>query len=834
VSGVIRRWSTSHRDGSDGFAMVEMMISLVLIAIVMTAAIVFFVNGLRSDSGQRQRQEAIYLADQQMQTVQAIPANDLVFGRTSSAQTAAASNAMGTALNLAAQSDLSSTASYDSDTSDATLIPLSQTQTVNSIPYTIWTFVYACHVSPGNGATCGPTAATGSTQELRITVATSWTSNANCTGGCHYATSTLVDPNNDQTFNTNISQPQISTTSTGPFYNDDAALDSRTSLPYQTCPSLTTASPNNGGAELVITGTGFKSGVRVWISSGGGSIPVAGITQPSPSEVDACVQAGDLPGQYTISVINPDGGHDQTTITESPIIRWVALSGSGASQALTLHGGGFVTGATFAGTGGITGAATLVPGAGAPGTSTSAAQMTQITSYVGPAAGTSPTITVTDPSPSNAVTPAFALPDMSSTTVPTSVAVNTTVAVGVTGTAFENSPTALALTGVLNNATAAPTTASVAYTSATTATVTIRATSVGTESFALLNSDGGVSNTITLNVDPLPTITPAPGSRVVGVPFNVTGTNFMTGMTASLPNGDSVVVNSLTVPGTISLTIGGTSYGLTTLTLRNPDGGSVSTPITVTAPPLVTGVTTAVSGQVTETLTGTGFQSAMTITDPGGTIGTITHTGSTSVTFMITDTPGTQTLTLTNPDGGTTTVNVPLDTPLSITAPTLTAFEGVPVTVAGSGFVSGLTTSTPGATVQWLSATSVRVTFNNPGSQSLVLTNPDGGSDSATATVTGPTITNVTVGTAVHGAGKTAPITVTGTGLTTTSVYTAVWTKGGTNTPETVTTYTGRTTTTANFTIPTPSTSGTYSLTVTVTNPDTSTDSFTKSSVSVS
>jgi Tfp pilus assembly protein PilV len=800
--------------------MVEMMISLVIIAIVMTAAIAFFVNGLRSDSGQRQRQEGIYLADQQMQTVQAIPAHDLVFGRSLTAQQTALTSSLGSALNLSAQSDMTSAASYDSDTNDATLIPFAQTQTVNHVTYTLSTFVYACHVSSGNGSKCGPTATTGSTQELRVTVASSWTSNASCSNGCHYATSTLIDPNSDQTFNTNISTPTgaITTPSPATFYNDNTGTHGTT--PYETC---TTGAAGNTvtvpGTEMIITGTGFKSNIRVWISAGGGTIPTNTIYQPSATEIDLCLQTADTPGTYTVSVINTDGGHFQTTLTETPIIRWVALTGSGSSQVLTLNGGGFITGATYTATGGVSGTLNVV-----------SAQQATLSNYVGPNGGTAtPTaITLKDPSPGLQATPAFSLPDITTTTSPTSVAVGTTVPVSITGLGFEPG-LAIASNPAVTNA--SPVT--VSYTSAAAAVVTIRATTVGTMSFALVNPDGGVSNTITLTVDPLPTIAPAPGSRVVGVPFTVTGTGFMTGMTASLANGDSVVVNSLTVPGTVSLTITGTSYTLTTLTLHNLDGGSVSTPITVTPPPVVTGVTTAVSGQVTETLTGTGFQSGMTISDPGGTIGTITHTGTTSVTFMITDTPGTQTLTLTNPDGGTTTVNVPLDTPLSITAPTLTAFEGVPVTVAGSGFVSGLTTSTPGATVQWLSATSVRVTFGNAGSQTLVLTNPDGGSDSATATVTGPTISNFTTGTAVHGTGKTVTVAVTGSGLTTTSVYTAVWTKGGTNTPETVTAYTGRTTTTANFTIPTPSTSGSYTLTVTVTNPDTSTDSLTKT-VSVS
>jgi hypothetical protein len=165
----------------------------------------------------------------------------------------------------------------------------------------------------------------------------------------------------------------------------------------------------------------------------------------------------------------------------------------------------------------------------------------------------------------------------------------------------------------------------------------------------------------------------------------------------------------------------------------------------------------------------------------------------------------------------------------------------VPITVAGSGFTSGVGTSTPGATVLYLSPTSVQVTFGNTGSQTLVLTNPDGGSDSATASVTGPNITGLTISptSPTHGGSNIATITVAGTGFTTTSTYTAVWTKGGVNTNETVTYVTPtRSTTAAKFTIPSPPTSGSsgaYSLTVTVTNPaGTGIDSFTKTGITVS
>ncbi len=417
------------------------------------------------------------------------------------------------------------------------------------------------------------------------------------------------------------------------------------------------------------------------------------------------------PVRYTVSVINTDGGHFQTSLTETPIVRWVALTGSGSSQVLTLNGGGFVNGASYTGTGGVSGTFHWV-----------SPQQATITSYVGPTAGATPSITVNDPSPGFQQTPVFTLPDMSATTSPTSVAVGTNVSVSVSGSGFE---TGLATTGVTNGS------ATASYISPTSAVVVLRGTAVGTMSFALLNPDGGVSNTLTLNVDPLPTISPAPGTRVVSLPFTVTGTNFMPGITATLANGDAVAATYVS-PTQISLTVTGSSYGATTLTLHNPDGGIATAPITIDAPPVVTGVTVAVSGQVTETLTGTGFQSGTTITDPGGTIGTITHSGTTGMTFMITDTPGIADADADQPGRRHDNGQCAARHAVGHHCLQPHCLRGGASDRRRPGFTAGVRTTTPGATVTYVSATSVRVTFGNAGSQTLVLTNPDGGSDSAT------------------------------------------------------------------------------------------------------
>jgi prepilin-type N-terminal cleavage/methylation domain-containing protein len=831
MSALTRRWATPARGADEGFGMVEMMVSLVIIAIVTTAALNFFLNGLSSENGQRQRQEAIYLADQQMQTVQAVPAADLVQGRSSAVQAAALVTPIATKLNLVAQSDTTSGAGFDSNASDALLIPVSQTQTVNKVTFTLWTFVAACHLKVASNTLCGPTATTGSTTELRATVAVTWTSHANCTAGCNYSTSTLVDPSSDQLFNTNISAPTGSITTPTPvspapaaFFNTNTGTRGIGSPPppYESC---TTGPVGNtvtmAGTKMIITGTSFKSNIRVLISSNGGSIPTNSIYQPSATEIDACVQTGDTPGTYTLSVINNDGGHFQTSLVERPVIRWVALTGSGANQTLTLNGGGYLPGATFTATGGVGGSFAVV----------SKTQAT-LTHYVSPSAGVpAPVLTLTDPAPGNQQA-TFTLPDMAATTTPSAVAVGRVVSVNVTGSGFQ---AGLATALVTNG------TATVTSNTATSAVLNIQGNAVGTMSFALLNPDGGVSNTISLTVDPLPTVV-APGSKLLGSTWTLAGTGFLPGMTATITGGDGVVVNSITGTTAASLTVSGATSGNFTLTLTNFDGGTVSTPITILPGPKVTGSTVGVSGQKAVILTGTNFLTGVTVTDANGTVNSVTLNSSTQLTVMLSDsatTPVTHNLTITNPDTGSTTAAVVVDAqPVISTFPASTQV-GIPFTVTGTGFAAGITISSTkaGATVSFVNATTVTVTLGTAGAQNWSLTNTDTGFSNlvTSSPILGPapTITSFTVSPSSPSKSTSPTITVVGTNLTATSTYVTTWVKSGDPTQTPTPTYTSRTTTGAVYTGPLSSRNGTYTVTVTVTNPDGQTATSTPKTVNV-
>jgi hypothetical protein len=249
--------------------------------------------------------------------------------------------------------------------------------------------------------------------------------------------------------------------------------------------------------------------------------------------------------------------------------------------------------------------------------------------------------------------------------------------------------------------------------------------------------------------------------------------------------------------------------------------------------PAVTSASTAVSGEVTTTLTGSGFQSNITASVTNGTVNSVTYVSSTQIKLMITGNTGNQTVTLTNPtDGGSTTATVLVDAPLDITAAETPVGAASAATITGTGFVNGMTVSSTrgGATVTWLSSTSANVYLPNTGSQVITLTNPDGGSDTATIVVNAaPNITGVALSPGSPTRNSTVGVTVTGTRFVSGATFTATWTRAGTattNPTPTSVVFVNSTRETFNLLVPpTPSGGTKYTLTVTITNPDGGQDS---------
>jgi prepilin-type N-terminal cleavage/methylation domain-containing protein len=628
-----------------GFSMIEVVISLLIIAVVTTGSLSFFLNNLRSVNGQTQRQQAVNLANQQLETVQSVPVAKLVNGRTSAAVTSLFATSAATRLKISSQDDTGSSADYDSSAtgSSTPTVPTVTTQTVSKIVYSVYTFIDTCWYATSTGL-CGPSSGTGKTQEYRASVDVSWQSNGQCVNGCDYSVSTLIDPTSNPQFNSNISTPSGSYFSVGsnstPGLNPSVINDNG-----GTC---TVNGNSYTGTKIVVTGSGFKAGMRVWISSGGGTIPAASVYQPAASEVDFCLASADDPGAYTISVINTDGGHFQLPITEIPSISDVS-GWNPTTRRVTLTGTGFQPGVVFTATAGAawTGTSGLL-------TNQASADSVTLTGFSGPVDGAKPVITATNLDGS-AATYTITAPDEVSTN-PTSIFVNTTTSVNVTGTGFQSGMTAVLTNG---NGTASVTSVS----SSTLATLSVTATTVGSQTLYLYNDDGGVTTSFTITVTrSSPTVTGASTYSVpAGVASTVTvyGTGFQSGMTATTSNGTATITSVAANGQSLTLVVNPTSTNSDTLTLTNPDGGSVGGALGVSS--TVNSFTPNPPNHSTSTswvVNGAGFATgaSVTITESGTNLSTSSVViTSTKVTFKATTTSSRSSssfvVTVRNPDG---------------------------------------------------------------------------------------------------------------------------------------------------------------------------------------
>jgi prepilin-type N-terminal cleavage/methylation domain-containing protein len=821
----------------DGFSMVEMMVSLLIIAIVSSASIAFFVDNIRAVNNQRQHQEAVFVADQQLESVQSLPIAKLVTGRTQAEVNALFLTPAATSLNITGQDDTTSAGDYDATASGANcsvshcVVPVTGAATngspvvINNVSYNPTTFIDVCWYNNVTGF-CTPNKTATTTQEYRVSVWVAWTSGGVCTNGCNYSTSTLIDPSTDPLFNTNISFPSavLTTPSSGAVDNDNDA---------NTCTTNGTTFP---GTLFAFTGgANLKANIRVLISAGGGAIPPTSIYQPTAGEVDFCLQTFDAPGSYTLSVINTDGGHFQTSITETPNLTG-ASGWTPGSPNLTLSGGGFESGATFTATGASwSGTSSLVSGKSINNGDANDDSVS-LTNFVGPTNGASATITMTNPDLSSDTWTIVA--PKAVTVSRSAIVAGQTLTATVSGSGFTSgfAPT-------VTNATLIAT-----FVNSTTVNLTLTGLVAGTPATVdIANTDGGTMGAISFNVDPPPIVlTATPNKIVAGQPItvNLTGTGFVSGMTFLQSNGTALTVVSMTGT-TVQLIVTGGTPGSDAITLTNPDGGTASFSLTVDPPPVISSVTPnpfLVNTSTTLTLTGSGFVAAgISVVAAHGTftLGTVT-TGSITLNNFTTSVTGPDAITVTNADGGTTTFNVTVNPP-----PTLTGVSPNPVvvnkattlTLSGTGFQAGATITATRGTWTVGAITAGTITLNNftvttAGADVLTVHNPDGGTATITVTVdAAPTITSFTPVAIVHN--TTTGWTVNGTGFAAGATVT-ITEQGVTMTGITVPVLTGSTKITFNAKTANSPNSGKVTIVITVTNPDGGTVSSTNANVTVS
>ena len=233
---------------------------------------------------------------------------------------------------------------------------------------------------------------------------------------------------------------------------------------------------------------------------------------------------------------------------------------------------------------------------------------------------------------------------------------------------------------------------------------------------------GGSSFTVQYGKVGIGTADPSYGLEVIhttGVHLSTTGTagyGLYLNSAANVGIGTAEPVASLDVNGGIK--VGTVTANCTTLiagTLRWYDGhvsvcnGSNWRQLDNQPPPTVTGITPA-SGlynlQTPITITGTGFSSGLELSIGGTPLATYVLTSALQITAVApSGTVGAKDVKITNPDGqyitGTFTYN-PLPTITGLTPTTGSGVGGTPVTITGTGFLSGAA-----VTIANISATSI-------------------------------------------------------------------------------------------------------------------------------
>ena len=617
------------------------------------------------------------------------------------------------------------------------------------------------------------------------------------------------------TVNVSISSSAATGPRTFTVANGDGSIATSGSIfTVNAAPTVTAVSPTSlaQGAtnqSLTITGTDFVSGASLATVFSGTGITVNSTTLNSATSltVNISITGGAPTGTRIITVTNGDGSIATSgsifTVNAAPTVTAVSPTsrGQGAtSQNLTVSGTGFESGATatFSNTGITVNSTTYV----------SATSLTVNVTIAGNATVGSGTITVMNPDDGSATSGSI----FTVNTAPSPVSVSPSSlnqgaisqTLTLTGTGFvSGATTTFSGTGITVNSTT--------FVNSTTLTVNVTITggaTVGSSTITVTNPDAGNSTSGSIfTVNAAPTITGvSPASRdqgAVSQNLTVTGTDFVNGASlATVFSGSLITVNSTTYVNSTTLTVNvsissSAATGTRTFTVTNGDRSTATSGsiFTVSGAPTVTAVSPTSRGQgatnQTLTITGTNFVSGATtaFSTNGITVNSTTFNSATSLTVNVSisgsATPGTRTITVTNGDGSTATsgsiftVNA---------APTVTAVsptsrgEGATaqnLTVTGTGFQSGATTtfSGTGITVNsttFVNATTLTVNISISsgalvGTRAITVTNPDAGNGTSGSifTVNGaPTVTAVSPTSRDAGAVN-QNLTITGTNFIT-------------------------------------------------------------------
>lgn len=179
--------SGRRRDSDSGFTLVEVIVSILLISIVLSALTTFFVSTTGVTRLQGGRQAAVQLATEAMERARKIDPAALPTGRDQQSVTTQWNSPVAGVDLTGMQKVYDSTAANGAGAT-AALPTAVQSVTLDSVTYQESWYLGQCW-QPKGGGDC--TATSGYAAMYRVIVAVAW-SDATCTGGCVYLDSTLI------------------------------------------------------------------------------------------------------------------------------------------------------------------------------------------------------------------------------------------------------------------------------------------------------------------------------------------------------------------------------------------------------------------------------------------------------------------------------------------------------------------------------------------------------------------------------------------------------------------------------------------------------------------
>ncbi|MFM7251599.1 MAG: IPT/TIG domain-containing protein, partial [Ilumatobacteraceae bacterium] len=646
-------------------------------------------------------------------------------------------------------------------------------------------------VTPATGPTSGGTTV--------VITGTGFLAASSVTFGALAASSVVVDSPTQITAvapaTTTLSTVAVRVTTSGGTSDDTGSDDFAYTAPQ---PTVSSVSPSTGGTAggtaVTITGTGFITGSTVAFGSVAGVTPVV----TSPTTITVITPATVTPGAVTVTITAPGGTATGTytyVASQPTVTSLVAATGPTAGGTpVTITGTGFVTGATvmFGSVAGVT------PVVASPTTITVTAPPT-----LDP--GAVPVVVTTAGGSSSATANEFTyveeVPTVGSIS-PSTGSFGGGTQVTITGTGFTtNSVVKFDGVPAASVDIVSPTTI-VAITPATSAGGELSAQSTGAAGVTVTNGAGTspAAPGSTFTFDALPaevaSLSTATGPTSGGTAVTITGDRFTIGSivafgSVTVPAADVTVVSPTTITVTSPAT---TALGNAHVTVTNSTGTvSAATPADVFTYTLVRPTVTAVAptsvstvGGATVTITGTGFVAGATVAFGTLAAASITSISPTTIVAVApaTITAGTVSVSVTVADGTSTLTSAdtaadnllraaPLPTVSNVSPAEDFLAGGTPVTITGTGFVTGavvrfggivatspvvvspstITVSVPSSVIEG----TVQVTVQTSGGTSLT----DGTGNDFLYILAAPTVTSIseTSGPATGG----TPVNITGT-----------------------------------------------------------------------